>query len=135
MRSWKNASRGNLALLLDTHAILWIATAPERIPAAARREIELQEDALRISAVTAWEYSELNDRLRFGHDLPLGPIVDRLKAEIIDFPADAWRLAGSLPPLHRDPVDRMLIAHALQADLSLITADATIRRYPVRTLW
>jgi PIN domain nuclease of toxin-antitoxin system len=43
--------------------------------------------------------------------------------------------ADSLPDIHRDPVDRMLIAHAIAAGLVLVTADRQIDRYPVRTLW
>lgn len=54
---------------------------------------------------------------------------------VIDYPAEAYHVADSLPDIHRDPVDRMLIAHALHAGLPIVTADATIRRYPVRTIW
>ncbi|WP_368039917.1 PIN domain-containing protein [Sphingomonas bacterium] len=50
-------------------------------------------------------------------------------------PLDIWRLLATMPMLHRDPVDRMLIAHAIHDNLTLVTADAMIRRYPVRSLW
>ena len=50
-----------------------------------------------------------------------------------DFPLHAY--AESLPLIHRDPFDRMLIAQALHHDMTLVTSDETIRRYPVRTLW
>ena len=55
--------------------------------------------------------------------------------EVVAFSSDLWTMAGALPPIHGDPVDRMLIAHAISLDDILITADKTIRRYPVRTLW
>jgi PIN domain nuclease of toxin-antitoxin system len=46
-------------------------------------------------------------------------------------PAASWEQIASLPDIHRDPVDRMLIAHALVEGMTLLTADANIRRYPV----
>jgi PIN domain nuclease of toxin-antitoxin system len=53
---------------------------------------------------------------------------------LLTFPADAARAAAKLPQIHRDPVDRMTIAHALSEDLILVTADANMRKYPVRLL-
>lgn len=61
--------------------------------------------------------------------------MDRLEAVVLPLPQEVWMLAEGLPDLHRDPIDRMLIAHAIHADLTLVTADEVIRRYPVRTLW
>jgi len=64
-----------------------------------------------------------------------GTVATMLALETVDLPADIWRLAVTLPDLHRDPVDRMLIAHALHLDATLVTADVTMHRYPVRCLW
>lgn len=88
-----------------------------------------------VSSVTAFEFGDLNARGRFGVDLPLGPILDRLDAVVLPFPADAWRIVDGMARHHRDPIDRMLIGHAIHADLPIVTADRTIRRYPVRTIW
>jgi PIN domain nuclease of toxin-antitoxin system len=122
-----------LALLIDTQAIVWIATAPEKLSAAAREALE--RETLFVSAVTAFEFADLNRRERFDADLPLSPLLERLGATALDYPAGAWSIATALPDLHRDPVDRMLIAHAIHADLTLVTADSTIHRYPLRWLW
>ena len=59
---------------------------------------------------------------------------EHMRFEVVDLPASCWRIAAELPPIHRDPVDRMLIAHALAGDMTLATADANIRRYPVACL-
>ena len=80
---------------------------------------------------------------RVHHDAPLtGRTIDRVEAvaemldlELLDLPANLWRRVESLPDIHGDPVDRMLIAHAIQAGLTLVTADRTMRKYPVPTLW
>jgi PIN domain nuclease of toxin-antitoxin system len=50
---------------------------------------------------------------------------------LIDLPQDIWRVVGDLPDIHRDPLDRLLIAHALTEGMTLVTADTNIRRYPV----
>ena len=92
-------------------------------------------EPLCVSAVTAYEFADLNRRGRFGADLPLADLLGRLDAAVLDYPAAAWLIATDLPPIHLDPVDRMLVAHAIHADLTIATADATIRRYPVRTIW
>lgn len=55
--------------------------------------------------------------------------------ELLDLPAEIWADLERLPVLHRDPMDRMLVSHARLAKLTLVTADATLRRYPVDTLW
>lgn len=125
----------NLAILIDTQALVWIATGSPRLSVAATAAITDGAATLCISAVTAYEFADLNRRGRFGADLPLDLLVARLDAEILDYPASAWRIVDTLPDLHRDPVDRMLIAHTLHLDATLISADATMRRYPLRCLW
>lgn len=62
-------------------------------------------------------------------------MVDLLEAEILDYPASAWTVVETMPQIHLDPVDRMLIAHAIHADLTLVSADRAMRSYPVRLLW
>lgn len=74
-------------------------------------------------------------RGRFADSAPLARLREVLDLEILDFAADLWTLASALPAIHGDPVDRMLVAHAMALDMTLITADRNIRRYPVRTLW
>lgn len=101
----------------------------------ARAAIESPDNPLYVSAVTAWEYADLEARGRFADSAPLGKLRDSLGFEVVDFGSDLWVMAARLPAIHRDPVDRMLIAHALALDMAVVTADKTIRRYPVRTLW
>lgn len=124
-----------MAILLDTQAIVWAVTEDPRLSAAALAAITDGVDDLVISAVTAFEFVDLNRRGRFGADLPFRSVTRQLEAAVIDYPASAWRVAEQLPPLHFDPVDRMLVAHAIHADLSLITADAKMREYAARTIW
>lgn len=57
------------------------------------------------------------------------------EADIVGPPAQLWTVAASLPNIHGDPVDRMLIAHALIGDFILVTIDAKIGSDPIRTVW
>lgn len=135
MPNGTNAIGGDLAILLDTQAIVWLRTGNPRLSPIAADVIATGDVPIFISAVTAYEFAELDRRNRFGQPLMLERIVEALDATIVDFPAACWTIAAGLPLLHRDPVDRMLVAHAIHADLTLVTADAAIRAYPVRSIW
>jgi PIN domain nuclease of toxin-antitoxin system len=121
--------------LLDTHALIWLPTGDPRLSKAAREAIANPESELFASAVTAFELASLQQRGRVAMVEDMAAVADALGLLVTDFPAEAWRVAESLPDFHRDPVDRMLIAHAIIGDFTLITADANIRRYPVKSLW
>lgn len=124
-----------MAILIDTQALLWFGTDNPRLSEHARLAILDPEQELLVSAVTAYEFVDLHLRGRFGEVPHLRTLLDRLDAQIIPLPAGVWELIETLPDFHRDPVDRMLVSHAILADLTLITANATLRRYPVRSLW
>jgi PIN domain nuclease of toxin-antitoxin system len=124
-------------LLLDTHAFLWLNASPERL-GAALAEIEDSRDRLVVSAATSWEIAIKHARGRL--PLPDPPeryvpdLIRRIGAEAL--PVEHAHALGvaSLPPLHRDPFDRLLVAQARSIDATLVTADQRLAEYPVRTL-
>lgn len=124
-----------MALLIDTHVLVWAAMEEHRLPSVVREAFVAPGAVLCISAATAWEYADLHQRGRLPAAASFNGVAELLAVTLLDLPSDIWGLAAALPNLHRDPVDRMLIAHAIHADLTLVTADDTMRRYPVRTLW
>ena len=93
------------------------------------------KESLMVSAVVAWEFTDLELRGRFPAGVNLQALLESFAMTVADFPGNAWLLAKALPDIHRDPVDRMLIAHAIHDGHTLVSADAVIRRYPVKTLW
>jgi PIN domain nuclease of toxin-antitoxin system len=119
-----------MALLIDTHVLVWIGEGHPRLKPAVRDRLFDPDEALCVSAVTAFEYADLRERGRIPRSAALDELQDRLQLAIIDYPAALWPLAATLPPIHRDPVDRMLVAHALALEMPLVTADANIARYP-----
>lgn len=122
-------------LLLDTHVLVWFAAGDARL---GGQFLSLLPDAatrLFVSAVTAHEYVDLLARGRFGEGASLDQLRDLMGFHLLDFPAESWETVQTLPDIHRDPVDRMLVAHAITLGLPLATADATLAQYPVRIVW
>jgi PIN domain nuclease of toxin-antitoxin system len=125
-----------VSLLLDTHPFVWFLLDPKRIPARLMALVTDPGRIVHISAVAVWEATIKTGLGKLA--LPL----DRLEATIAAagftvLPVTAAHAleVRHLPPLHRDPFDRLLIAQARHEQLTLVTCDAAIRRYPVATLW
>ena len=127
-------------LLLDTHALVWLASDQTRLPQKALQSIRGSAGKLYVSAVSAWELATLV-RLNRLH-LPQ-PAAD-FYGEALDYhgitelPIDGHIAlhAVGLPPIHNDPFDRILIATAELNNLRIVTKDTIIPTYPgVRTLW
>lgn len=123
-----------MILLLDTHVVLWSLSAPTRLRSETRKRIEAPDTVVFVSAVTAWEI-ELKralGKLRAPHDL-----ADQLRARRFqELPLRIRHIQAlsALPALHRDPFDRALVAQAVADNLVLVTSDAQLRAYPVKTL-
>jgi len=128
-----------MKLLLDTCTFLWLSDRTDLLSESARTALATTENELRLHQASAWEtqikYSlgKLRLKLPPREFVPLalarhGVAYDQLTDESI------W-LLDKLPALHRDPFDRLLIAHALLGGMTIVTPDPHIHRYPVPTLW
>jgi PIN domain nuclease of toxin-antitoxin system len=124
-------------LLIDTHLLLWAASEPHRLPAAASALISDPANALAFSAASLWEVAIKAGlgRADFRADAALlrRGLLDNGYEELAVTGAHAAAVAG-LPPLHRDPFDRMLVAQARIEGLLLVTADPVVAAYagPIR---
>lgn len=121
-----------MRLLLDTHFLLWSVAASRRLPVDVREVLTDPENAVFYSAASIWEIA-IKSALRrrdFRVDLPrlLRALPRAGFAELPVSAAHAARVA-SLPALHKDPFDRLLVAQALVEPLVLFTNDAQLGRY------
>ena len=122
-----------MKLLLDTHLLLWAAGEPKRLPVAARRLINDQHNALLFSAASLWEIvikrSLGREDFRVDPRLLRRGLLDNGYSELAVVGEHVLAL-GSLPPLHRDLFDRILVAQATIESVMLLTADPQLGRYP-----
>jgi len=125
--------------ILDTHVFLWWVLDIPRLSVEARSILQDGANELLFSTASAYE---LTIKAQSGRlSLPEPPdsyVPSRLAANAFETLsielAHALR-AGSLPAIHRDPFDRMLIAQAQIEGLPILTADPAISRYDVETIW
>jgi PIN domain nuclease of toxin-antitoxin system len=122
-------------LLLDTHVVLWSATAPDRLSRETRSMLEDGTNDVLVSIVTAWEIAikqslgKLDLASPAEHWLPA--VLKRSGFEIAELGlAGALRVRG-LPWHHRDPFDRLLIAQALEGGYTIVTHDDAFAAYGV----
>ena len=117
------------AILLDTHTVLWLVSAPERVSAAAFEQIADSAREVMVSAVSAWEIAIKTRLGRLDGEPLLSAWPDIMAAmavtELAIEAADAI-LAGRLAWNHRDPFDRMIVAQAARRGLTIATRDADI---------
>ena len=128
-----------MRLLLDTHAFLWWVIDSDRLSLTARAAISDRDNAILISAASAWEVATKH---RIGKLPEAAPIVDVMPEAIVREGFEALPItvqhaarAGALPGPLRDPFDRMLIAQALSQELAVISVDDALDHYGVRRLW
>jgi PIN domain nuclease of toxin-antitoxin system len=120
-------------LLVDTHLLLWAASAPDKLPAAARELIDDSENSLLFSVASIWEIAIKRGLGR--DDFKVDPRL--LRRGLLDNGYEELAITSehavsvdSLPPIHRDPFDHLLIAQATVEGIILLTADEHVGDYP-----
>lgn len=126
-------------LLLDTCTFLWWATDDPSVPNAVRDRLRDPDEQVYLSSVSAWEIC-----VKYGLGrlplpaLPSEYIPDRRKRLALTplgLEESDVLSVSKLPPLHRDPFDRMLVSQAIVRGLTLVTPDPAVRAYPCATWW
>jgi PIN domain nuclease of toxin-antitoxin system len=124
-------------VLLDTQVLLWAAGEPERLSAAARKLLEDRRNELVFSAASMWEIAIKSTLGR--EDFRVEPRLLRrglLDNGYAELPITSQHTVNidSLPLLHKDPFDRLLLAQAISEGITLLTTDAQLAQYsgPVR---
>ncbi|MEO5953449.1 MAG: type II toxin-antitoxin system VapC family toxin [Chloroflexia bacterium] len=127
-----------MKLLLDTHIFLWFISGDKQLSLSLRENITDPENEVYLSVISIWEAIIKNQHGKL--PLPQPPEtylpLQREHHQIATLPIDeaSVRRLSSLPPLHRDPFDRMIICQALEHKMSIVTEDYAVRSYSVPVL-
>ncbi len=122
-----------MKILLDTHLLLWVARDPDKLSAEALELLGSTENKLFFSVASLWEIAIKKGlgRSDFQVDARL------LYRELLEHGYNELVISGehavmvdALPPIHKDPFDRILIAQAMKEGFLLLTKDAAIAKYP-----
>jgi len=126
-------------LLLDTVAFLWILADAEELSRGARSTLQDTENRVYLSSASVWEICVKH---RLGKlPLPQSPEIlvpaqrTRRGIETLDITEPAILRLRQLPDLHKDPFDRILACQAIEHEMTIVTPDAALQAYPIRTLW
>ena len=122
-----------MKLLLDTHVLLWAAGSPERLSAKAQALLEDPQNELLFSAARLWEID-----IKSGLGRPDFQVDSRvLRRSLLDNGYQELAISSehavyidNLPPIHKDPFDRILVAQASFEGIALLTANALVAQYP-----
>ena len=126
-------------LLLDTCVFIWLTQEPARISLFAADALDDSANELFLSHASLWE---IHLKCAAGKlQLPAAPrewIDQQLSRRgLVELPIDLKSLHGTsdLPPIHKDPFDRLLVAQALMHDLAIVTPDPLIQKYSAKFIW
>ena len=122
-------------VLLDTHVVLWWLSDDPRLGLEARRLIASPDNHVFVSAASVWEMAIKSSIGKLS-------IPDNVERAVLDcgfvpleITMEHAAVAGQLPPLHKDPFDRMLVAQAQTEGLELITLDRRLGGYGITTIF
>jgi PIN domain nuclease of toxin-antitoxin system len=128
-----------LKLLLDTQCFLWWFTEPKRLNSDVIEQIISEDNELFLSVASAWEIaikvSVSKLPLPEPVDIYIASRMQRLGIKYLDIVFPHVCQVATLPLLHRDPFDRILVAQAQIERLTLVTADEILTNYNVDLLW
>lgn len=122
--------------LLDTHAILWYLFDSENLSKTALEIIN--NEFCYYSKVSLWEIAIKQTRNLLQYENSIQDIINACKEDEFEelfVSGNSLDLIKSLPDIHRDPFDRLLITMAQENDLTIVTKDSKIPLYDVKTIW
>lgn len=128
-----------MRVLLDTHAFIWWTVDPVRLGPRANRLCFDPATQLVLSVANIWEMQIKVMAGKLTMHKPLRRMIaDQVQengVEVLPVELEHVLRLESLPPIHKDPFDRLLVAQAMVEGCDLITHDPTVAQYPVNVLW
>jgi len=127
-----------MKILLDTHTFLWYINADRQLQAAYVAQLRSPDNTVYLSVISLWEaiIKYQLGKLPFPQPPHLYLPTQRRRHQILNLDIDENSVLplATLPPLHRDPFDRLLISQAIANEMVLATLDEQLRHYPIRIL-
>lgn len=125
--------------LLDTHTFIWWDSEQEKLPATVLQLCQNQENTLMLSVASVWEMQIKHQLGKLTLQLPLTIIIeaqqDTNNLQILPIQLAHVLALESLPPHHRDPFDRLIIAQANVEGAIVLSCDSIFAQYPVNVKW
>ena len=124
--------------LLDTHAVIWFADNSPKIPSRIKEVTKQPANEFFISSVSLWEIAIKMNLGKLDIKSSLDELLEAVNTsafEILQIEDKYLKRLSTLPNIHKDPFDRLLIASAIAEDLTIITADENIQKYDVQWIW
>jgi len=122
-----------MKLLLDTHVLLWAAGQPDRLPSKARKLLNDPRNEPIFSSASLWEIAIKSglgrDDFQVDARLLRRGLLDNGYSELPITSEHAVAIDG-LPPIHKDPFDRLLVAQSMVEGITLLTSDPLVAQYP-----
>jgi PIN domain nuclease of toxin-antitoxin system len=122
-----------MRILLDSHLLVWTMSDSERLPAQARKLMDQDENELLFSVASIWKIAIQSELRRSDFCVD----ARRLRRNLLDYDYTELPVTGehalavcSLPPIHKDPFDRILVAQATAEGILLLTCDPVMGGYP-----
>lgn len=123
-----------MILLLDAHTVLWWLADDDTLDARARAAIADPTNDVLVSAATVWEIAIKRAIGKLHAPTGLTEVIVRTGFDILPITGADGERAGELPPHHRDPFDRMLVAQATRLGALIVSRDAAFAGYAVPVL-
>ncbi len=124
-------------LILDTHAFIWWMTDDANLPTRCRTMIANPAQDVGVPSVSLYEWSYKYLIGKIPIDLPpdLPDLLRRSRFQILDMTSAVAVRAGRMPNTHRDPWDRIIAAHGIEAASAILTIDPAIAALGAKTVW
>lgn len=125
--------------LLDTHTIFWAVEDPGKLSQRALSVIQDNQCQRFLSAATIWEISIKIGTGKLRLSLPfrfwMKKVIEDLNLEVLPITVEFAEKQALLPPVHKDPFDRLLIAQSLVDEIPIISIDQVLDSYGINRIW
>ena len=122
--------------LVDTHAIIWYVSGSNELSSTAKNIMETKRCFFSFASLWEIAIKQAKGTLQFNIDIPkLKTVLEDVEFIYLpptEFDAEAIK---ALPDIHKDSFDRLLIAQAIENNLTIVTTDSKIPQYNVKTIW